>query len=155
MPRIPFIAVLLMLLGSVASGEPASPAFAKPAAGDAAEGREAAARHYLTVVTPLSMMEEVSLTTFRGLPPVEAHELAKAFILELRMDALETAMVDALAKNFTVAELEALSEFYSSAHGRSAMHKMSRYMADLMPAMQRALAQVRRSQPQPLASPAP
>jgi ATP-dependent DNA ligase len=146
-------AILLLAVGSAALAEPE---LATP--GELQQARVEAARRYLAVVTPLSMMEEVSLMTFRGLPPVEMHELAKAFIVELRMDVVETAMVDALARNFSVAEIDALTEFYSSQHGRSAMAKMSDYMADLMPAlqpeMQRALAVVRSSEPQPLASPA-
>ena len=75
------------------------------------------------------------------------------------MDVLEQAMVDAIAKNFTNAEIDALTGFYSSPHGRSAMLKMNAYMADLLPAMQsemhRALAIVRkRGRHQPLAAPA-
>ena len=56
-------------------------------------------------------------------------------------------------------EIDALTGFYSSPHGRSAMRKMNAYMTDLLPVMQsemqRALAIVRkRGQDQPLAAPA-
>ena len=148
-------AALATLLGSVALAD------AELAVAESGAAREAAARRYLAVLTPTAMMEEVSLTTFRGLPPVEAHELAKQFVEELRMDVLEQAMIDAIARNFSVAEIDALTAFYASPHGRSAMSKMSAYMADLTPAMQgemhRALAIVRErgEEWQPLAAPAP
>jgi len=159
--RCAAIAVLAVtLIGSAAGAQSPGVPTAQAPGGEALAAREAAARRYLAVMTPTAMMEEVSLTTFRGLPPVEAHELAKQFVEELRMDVLERTMIEAIARNFTIAEIDALTEFYASPHGRSAMSKMSAYMADLTPAMQsemhRALAIVRkRGEDQPLAAPAP
>ena len=74
------------------------------------------------------------------------------------MDEVERAMLDSLVAHFTVAELDALTAFYASEHGKAAMAKMNDYMADLMPAlqgeMQRALAVVRARDLHPVAAPA-
>jgi len=149
MTRIVFVSILLLLLAS-------------PVVAETRAEREAAARRYLTVVSPLELVEEASLSRFRSLPPVDAHELAKAFVEELELEPIERALINALVRDFTVAELEALTAFYESPNGRTAMRKLARSLDRVRPAMQgeidRAFAAVQHADPegpQPLAAPAP
>ena len=54
----------------------------------------------------------------------------------VRADVLEAATRASLVRHFTVDELNAMAEFYSSPHGARAMRKFGAYMADVMPAVQ-------------------
>jgi hypothetical protein len=54
----------------------------------------------------------------------------------VRADVLETATRASLVRHFTVDELNAMAEFYSSLHGARAMRKFGAYMAGVMPAVQ-------------------
>jgi hypothetical protein len=45
-----------------------------------------------------------------------------------------------MVRHFTVRELNALTDFYGSPEGRSAMKKFGAYMADVMPAIQQEMA---------------
>lgn len=149
MTRLMLIPILLTLLAS-------------PAGAETRAEREAAARRYLQVVPALEIVEEASLSRFRTLPPVDAHELAKAFVAELQLEPIERAIVDALVRDFTVAELDALTGFYASPNGRTAMRKLGRSMDRLLPAMEQEIdraftaVQLQAAEAaQPLASPAP
>lgn len=48
---------------------------------------------------------------------------------------LEAAMIDGMARTFTLEEISALNEFYSSEIGASAMSKMTPYMQESMTAL--------------------
>lgn len=131
---------------------------AAPAAAENRAEREAAARRYLDVVGPGSIVEESALPAFRGIPPVEAHEIAKAYLAELDMERIEQLLVDALVLRFTAAELDALATFQATPEGRSAMRKLGRHRRDVASVLhadiEGAIAAVRADM-QPLASPAP
>jgi hypothetical protein len=69
--------------------------------------------------------------------PADQREQFKQLMTEdLDIAALSKAMTDAMVKHFTTDELKALADFYGSPIGKSAMHKMGAYVADLMPAIQ-------------------
>ena len=86
---------------------------------DSREGRALAAERYLNAVP---------------------EALREGFVNQMRMvvraDLLEEATRASLIRHFTVDELNAMAEFYSSPHGASAMRKFGAYMADVMPAVQ-------------------
>ena len=66
--------------------------------------------------------------------------LREGFVAQMRIvvraDVLEKATRASLVRHFTVDELNAMAEFYSSPHGASAMRKFGAYMAGVMPAVQ-------------------
>jgi hypothetical protein len=73
-------------------------------------------------------------------------------------------MLDGLAKNFTVGELDTMVTFYGSPGGRSALKKFGPFMAEIMPQIQekvkKGLAETQKptesnEQPKPQAPPAP
>lgn len=51
-------------------------------------------------------------------------------------EELREMTINSMADNFTVAEINALTDFYSSPEGRSVMEKMPKYMSDTMPFIQ-------------------
>ncbi len=71
--------------------------------------------------------------------------MTQALMDEVRYDTLRTAMIDAMTATFTVEEIEALTQFYSTPEGRSVMEKMSTYMAEVQPVI---MKEVRRSMKQ-------
>jgi hypothetical protein len=58
----------------------------------------------------------------------------------VRIDVLEAAAKQSLAKHLTAAELRVFVEFMRQPEAQSAMDKMKFYMSDLTPVVQRELA---------------
>ena len=56
---------------------------------------------------------------------------------EMDWKLVDSANADALARNFTLAEIQAMTDFYGSPEGQAIMSKMGVYMAQLMPVIQR------------------
>ena len=66
--------------------------------------------------------------------PVEARQMFIYLMTEnLDLDQWTSIIRNAMVKHFTVEELQALNNFYSSPIGRSAMKKFFQYMADATP----------------------
>ncbi|WP_103027616.1 DUF2059 domain-containing protein [Salinibacter altiplanensis] len=91
-----------------------------------------AAKEYLEVQPVEKMMSDVAEKTTAQMPG-ERKEMTQALMDEVRYDTLRTAMIDAMTATFTVEEIEALTQFYSTPEGRSVMEKMSTYMAEVQP----------------------
>jgi hypothetical protein len=105
-------------------------------ANDSKEARTHAAERYLAVVPISQLLED----TFREMSKSLPEALREGFVAQMRIvvraDVLEAATRASLVRHFTVDELNAMAEFYSSPHGASAMRKFGAYMADVMPAVQ-------------------
>ena len=105
-------------------------------ADDTKEARIQAAERYLAAVPISQLLED----TFREMSKSLPEAIRKGFIAQMRIvvraDILEAATRASLVRHFTVDELNAMTEFYSSPHGASAMRKFGAYMADVMPAVQ-------------------
>ena len=103
---------------------------------DSKERRALAAERYLNAVPISQLLED----TFREMSKSLPEALREGFVNQMRMvvraDLLEEATRASLILHFTVDELNAMAEFYSSPHGASAMRKFGAYMADVMPAVQ-------------------
>ena len=105
-------------------------------ADDTKEARIQAAERYLAAVPISQLLED----TFREMSKSLPEAIREGFIAQMRIvvraDILEAATRASLIRHFTVDELNAMTEFYSSPHGASAMRKFGAYMADVMPAVQ-------------------
>jgi len=105
-------------------------------ANDSKEARAQAAERYLAVVPISQLLDD----TFREMSKSLPEALREGFVAQMRIvvraDVLEAATRASLVRHFTVDELNAMAEFYSSPHGASAMRKFGAYMADVMPAVQ-------------------
>ena len=111
---------------------------------DTRENRMAAARSYLKVVPVKDMMRDMIAESAKKVPETTRSEYVKAVLGTLRVDVIENAALASMAQHFTVRELNALTAFYGSQDGQSAMRKFSTYMADLMPAIQKEMIHVQR-----------
>ena len=105
-------------------------------ANDTKEARIQAAERYLAAIPISQLLED----TFREMSKSLPEAIREGFIAQMRIvvraDILEAATRASLVRHFTVDELNAMTEFYSSPHGASAMRKFGAYMADVMPAVQ-------------------
>ena len=105
-------------------------------ADDTKAARIQAAERYLAAVPISQLLED----TFREMSKSLPEDIREGFIAQMqivvRADILEAATRTSLVRHFTVDELNAMAEFYSSPHGASAMRKFGTYMADVMPAVQ-------------------
>jgi hypothetical protein len=92
---------------------------------DTPETRRLAARRYITAM-PILPQIVARIAQAHGEP-----DAAQKFMRQLRQDLIETATIDALVRNFTLIELDAMAHFYSSPEFRSANLKMQSYMVQL------------------------
>jgi hypothetical protein len=103
---------------------------------DSKADREKEADRYLAVMTVKEMFSDMAEQMSKGMPVDKRQAFKDLFTKHIDIPAMEKAMKTSLVKNFTVGELKALADFYSSPLGKSAMKKMPKYMADLMPTIQ-------------------
>ena len=119
----------------------------------------AAAQEYLENPVTQQLMDDmmsadmVMMQMRASLPDMPPEDLQKASrIIEEALSSvrgdMEAAMVEAATASFTLQELTALNEFYSSREGASAMTKMQPFMADYIqrvsPAIQQMQMQIMR-----------
>ena len=103
------------------------------------EDRIEAAKAYEKVVSVESMTKDM-FDAMRGNPQVGLTDEDIDMILGLYdFDEMRKIMLEAMAKHFTVTEINALTEFYSKPEGVSVMKKFPAYMNDLMPYMQQMM----------------
>jgi hypothetical protein len=103
---------------------------------DSPANREKEAERYLTVMTVREMFTDMAEQMSKTMPEDKRQAFKDLFSKHIDIPALEKAMKAALVKHFTADELKALADFYSTPFGKSAMKKMPKYMADLMPTIQ-------------------
>lgn len=126
------ITVLALLLASVGA------ASAQETDNDTKAERRQAAREYLEVQPVEKMMRDIVEKTTARMPG-KRKEMTRALMDEVRYDTLRTATIDAMTATYTVEEIEALTQFYSTPEGRSVMEKMSTYMAKVQPVIKKEM----------------
>ena len=106
---------------------------------DTPEARHEAAKRYLKVVPTKEIVDETIKAMAQNIPPNERDEFIEDMSKLMNVDTLEQVTLKSMGKTFTVEEIDALTDFYGSKVGRSAMDKYGAYMADLMPALQQEI----------------
>ena len=106
---------------------------------DSQKNRQAAAERYLSAVSMQSLVDDMTAQVAANLPEEEGRVFAEFMSETIRWEVLEQAALSSMVRNFTTQELNALAAFNESPEGRSAMKKMGRYAADIMPALQREM----------------
>jgi len=124
-------------------------------ADDSDADRQAAVDRYLKVQPAQKMVADMTLEMAKQVPEAQRSQ----FIADMRelmgVATVEAITRRAMVKTFSVAEIDALTAFYSSQHGASVMAKFGQYMGHAMPELmlevQRAaeLMQQRRQAAQP------
>lgn len=109
---------------------------------DTPETRMEAAKKYYSTVDINKLVDQTLRSSVANLPEdkqAEAFALAKA---HFHLADLTAVTIQALVKNFTTNELNAMANFYGSAEGQSILAKYPTYLAEVMPAV---LAEVKRA----------
>jgi hypothetical protein len=115
--------------------------------------RTAAAKEYLKAFPPSELLHGLA----ERIPPRMPEPSRKAFVELMSSKSMEDQTykicLDALVKNFTVAELHAMTAFYGSPEGKSASKKSGVYMSQVMPKIQQevraAMVKVQKETPVP------
>ncbi len=81
-------------------------------------------------------MRDAANKVAETLPESQRAAFVRAMTQELDMSRITVAMTNSLVKWYTVDELDALTRFYGSAEGKSAMTTFASYMAHLTPVIQ-------------------
>ncbi len=102
------------------------------------EKRLEASKRYLSVMPVSSMWADVTDKMMATMAAGQREAFA-SIMEQIDLSRLENIMLNAMARHFTLEEINALTEFYSSPIGRSAMEKFGSYMADINPAIQAEL----------------
>lgn len=85
------------------------------------------------MLSPEGVMAQMGLLD--GRVPEEKQQILAMIVSEELASirpVMEDAMINGMAQNFTLEEIEAMAEFYSSDVGASAMRKMNPFMAQTM-----------------------
>jgi hypothetical protein len=102
-------------------------------AGDTPALRAAAATRYLHIYSMRDMMAGMADSMAVQIPVEGRKRFVDMMKNSFDYDAMNRLSCNALAKHFSVEEINALAAFYGSPAGRSAMTKFGPYMTDLMP----------------------
>jgi hypothetical protein len=129
------IAFTLMALGCESSQSPDNP-----------ETRRLAALRYHQALPMEQMMDELTSQLAMQAPAEAREEMKKMMFDGLDFKRLRDVSVELMVKHFSAGEIDSLTNFYSSAEGRSVMQKMPTYTAELMPVIQQ---EVMRNLPTP------
>ncbi len=98
-------------------------------AADTPENRRALAQRFAREVTPLKPMLEAAASQQLSASPVPG--FTAEVLAELQFDKVEAATVDCMTKHFTLAELETLTDFYTSPVAQSYREKFPAYSAEV------------------------
>jgi hypothetical protein len=130
------LVLCLVFAGPLAAQNRAGAPAAVP---DTPSNRLAAAKRYLKAV-PAEELVAGTIEQVASQLPQDRQEPFKAALRKvIKVERIEEITLQAVAKHFTVKEINALAAFYSSPEGRSISRKFGAYMADVMPAIQQEL----------------
>ena len=133
------LALAVLLLVSI------SPTYAQ----DQLAAKRAAADRYLKAVPTTELLEDMIVEMSSQLTQKEAARFMVTMKKLVDVDKLDSISIDAMVKTFTLDELNALADFYSSKHGVSSLKKMGAYMAEITPAIVQELRRAAESANKP------
>lgn len=103
---------------------------------DTPENRAKEAEKFFEAASPRDLLMEMAAALATSVPDGEKQKFKEMLAKHLDYDAFTKNVKEAMARHFSVAELTALTEFYKTDAGKSAMKKMGAYTAELMPLVQ-------------------
>lgn len=92
---------------------------------------------YLKAVPVREMFADMGDQMAKNLPENQRQVFKDTLTKHLDVPAVEKAIKEAMVRHFTAEEIKALTDFYSSPVGKSAMKKLGAYSADIMPTIQK------------------
>lgn len=124
--------LLLSLLAPLSS-------VAQSAAPESAAEKAAAAERYFKAVPFLELQQGMTDEIAKQVAPEHRADFVRFMNTDVNWKLIEASARESLSKHLTTAELNAMSDFMDKPEGKSAMHKMKYYMADVMPIIQKEL----------------
>lgn len=97
--------------------------------------KQAAAERYLRAVPMSKMMDDSYAQMAKTLPADQQARFVAEMRAVVKIDRMEHIAKAAMVKTFSLEEITALADFYSSPHGASAMAKFGAYMGEIMPSL--------------------
>ena len=91
---------------------------------------------YFSYIPMKPLLDEMAIEVAKQVPADKRQQFINMMTKNVRVEVLEKAARQSLAKHLTVAELQLFVNFIKQPEARSAMGKMKYYMADLMPVLQ-------------------
>jgi len=114
---------------------------------DTPAARRDAALKYLAAVPSDAVVDEMIDAVAKQMPAARRDEFVRLMKKVTQLDKIKALTLEGMVKHFTVAEIDALTSFYSSAAGKAIMKKFGVYMGEILPGIQaevlRALQAVR------------
>ena len=111
---------------------------------DTPEARARLVDEYFTYLPMSKMLDEIVQEVSKQVPEAKRQEFVDTLTKNMRLDVIETAARQSIAKHLTVSELEVFVAFIKKPEARSAMDKMKYYMADLLPVIQQEIVRASR-----------
>lgn len=103
---------------------------------DTTKNRIKEANHYLSVMPPKDMFADMVQKMTVQIQEDKRQLFTDLMNKNIDLEQLTSIIRDAMVKNFSAEELQALANFFGSPVGKSAMKKFGQYMADAMPHIQ-------------------
>lgn len=135
--RAQVFALLVLATPWVSAGAPNWSSQA--ASSGASVSKEAAAQRYLDAMPVSAMVMDTAQKMAATLPKHKRASFVETMTRTVDIRRIEAVTLDAMVRTFTVEELNAFADFYSSPVGKSAMAKFGQYMSLVMPVMQQEI----------------
>jgi hypothetical protein len=103
------------------------------------DAKQVAIDRYMGIISMRDLMEESFVAIAKNVPDDKRVEFLADMRAVINLAEIEQISKDGLAKTFTVDELNALSDFYTSPHGISGMRKFGAYLGEVMPGLNREI----------------
>jgi hypothetical protein len=92
-----------------------------------------AAYRYAAITKIEAIVRSSAIKIVTTLPEENRGDFIAYISNEINYKELEKSYINLLVKHFTTDELNSLSDYYSSQHGKSVMNKMGGFMTELQP----------------------
>ncbi|TXH78063.1 MAG: DUF2059 domain-containing protein [Thiothrix sp.] len=103
---------------------------------DNVDNRQSQAQRYLEANPPKAMAQALADQTVSMLPEDKQKPYLEMLTKHLDLEVINQSMQASLVKHFTANELEVLANFYSTPEAQTALAKMDKYMAEVLPVLQ-------------------
>ena len=114
---------------------------------DAAETKAKLIDEYFSYIPMKRIVEETTQEISKQLPAEKRQLFIDTMTKRVRVEVLEQAARQSLARNLSLSELRLFVEFIKRPEARSAMDKMKYYMADMMPVIQQEMMRAMQATP--------
>jgi hypothetical protein len=135
MTRVRYCLVILLIVMMSACSQTGPGSASKPLP-DNPENRLVVAKRFINIMPPKEMLHGMATRVVQNLPEKDRKVFLEVMSSKNMEEAANRITLNALVKNFTVGELNAMVAFYGSPEGQSAYKKFAHYMGEMMPQIQ-------------------